>query len=184
MKVSASLHPLLGCVVAVALTGAVGPGIQAQEEPEARPAPPTCSAEEHRQFDFWIGTWDVFDPDGRQVGMNVIRMDLNGCVLHESWQSLSSPHRGHSYNIYDRSTGRWHQTWVDNAGLLLQLDGGVVDGNMVMEGATRDPDGQETLNRITWSPEDDGTVRQLWEMSDDGGETWDVAFDGRYVKRE
>lgn len=153
-------------------------GVSAQQQ-----GPPTCSAEEHRQFDFWLGTWDVFDPDGRQVGMNEITMELNGCVLHEHWQSLGGPHRGNSYNIYDRTTGRWHQTWVDNSGLLLQLDGGLVDGNMVLEGETLNPEGDRILNRITWSREEEGTVRQLWEMSEDGGESWTVAFDGRYVKR-
>lgn len=173
------------CIFLLALCfGVTASAAPAAAQQESRPSPPNCAAEEHRQFDFWIGTWDVFDPDGQQIGMNVITMDLNGCVLHESWQSLTSPHRGHSYNIYDRSTGGWHQTWVDNSGLLLQLDGGLVDGSMVMEGATRGADGQETLNRITWTPRDDGTVRQLWEMSDDDGETWRVAFDGRYVRRE
>ncbi len=54
---------------------------------------------------------------------------------------------------------------------------------MVLEGTTRDADGDEILNRITWSPQGDGSVRQLWETSNDGGETWSVAFDGRYVER-
>lgn len=183
MKAPAVSPALVWCAFAMVLAGAAAPGIEAQEQ-GSRSAPPTCAAEEHRQFDFWIGAWDVFDPDGRQIGMNVITMDLNGCVLHESWQSLTSLHRGHSYNIYDRTADGWHQTWVDNTGLLLQLDGELVDGRMVMEGVTRGPDGQETLNRITWTPRDDGTVQQLWEMSDDGGESWRVAFDGRYVRRE
>lgn len=145
--------------------------------------PPACGAEEHRHFDFWIGSWDVFDPDGRQVGTNEVRLGLNGCVLHESWASMRGPHRGRSYNIYDRTTGRWHQTWVDNGGLLLQLDGGVVEGRMVLEGTTRNAADEEILNRITWSPRRDGSVRQLWQTSNDGGETWSVAFDGRYVER-
>lgn len=163
----------------LALVCMVAPAIlAAQQQP-----PPTCAGEEHRQFDFWVGTWDVFNPEGRKVGTNQITLELNGCALHESWQSLSGPHRGHSYNIYDRTTDRWHQTWVDNTGLLLQLDGGLAEGRMVLEGTTRGSDGGETANRITWSRQEDGTVRQLWEVSDDGGDTWSVAFDGRYVKR-
>ncbi|MFP3947172.1 MAG: hypothetical protein ACLFWG_00450 [Longimicrobiales bacterium] len=170
-------------VVVVALTIAVGLPTTPPDAGAQQQRPPACTAEEHRQFDFWIGTWDVFDPDGRRLGTNEIRLELNGCALHEAWESVRGPHRGHSYNIYDRSTDRWHQTWVDNSGLLLQLDGGLVGGRMVLEGTTVGADGGETLNRITWSPSDDGTVRQLWETSQDGGETWSTAFDGRYVKR-
>ncbi|MDX1567792.1 MAG: hypothetical protein R3223_08320 [Longimicrobiales bacterium] len=175
-------------IVVVALSIAVGLPTTAPHASAQQPRPPTCTSEEHRQFDFWVGSWDVFDPDGRQVGTNEIRRQLNGCALHESWESLAGPHRGHSYNIYDRSTGRWHQTWVDNSGLLLQLDGGIEEGRMVLEGRTRNADGDEVLNRITWSPLDDTAsgdeaVRQLWQTSEDGGETWSVVFDGRYVKR-
>lgn len=172
------IRPTVLALALVLLCAADTPDVGAQEE-----RPPSCSAEEHRQFDFWIGSWDVFDPEGRQVGTSHITMELNGCALHESWESLGGPHRGHSYNLYDRSSGRWHQTWVDNSGLLLQLDGGLVEERMILEGATADGDGDETLNRITWSPEDDGTVRQRWEVSEDGGETWSIVFDGRYVER-
>ncbi len=145
--------------------------------------PPNCRSAEHRDFDFWIGTWDVFNPQGQLVGMNRIERDLNGCVLHESWQSLSGTHRGNSYNIYDRTTDKWHQTWVDNSGLLLQIDGGLQGNNMVLSGLTRNAQGQEALNRITWTPFTADSVQQLWETSSDGGTTWTTAFDGRYVRR-
>ena len=39
------------------------------------------------------------------------------------------------------------------------------------------------LDRITWTPEDDGTVRQVWEVSTDAGESWSVIFDGRYQRK-
>jgi len=46
------------------------------------------------------------------------------------------------------------------------------------------PDGQvrKTLGRMTFFPQD-GTVRQLWEQSVDGGKTWSVAFDGLYTRK-
>jgi hypothetical protein len=37
------------------------------------------------------------------------------------------------------------------------------------------------VQRITWSREADGSVRQLWESSSDGGRTWTAAFDGIYT---
>ena len=79
--------------------------------------------------------------------------------------------------------GCWHQTWVDSTGTLLQLDGELLDGAMVLEGlAPRSGDtGQIERQRITWSPSADvSEVRQLWEVSADDGATWRIAFDGRY----
>jgi hypothetical protein len=141
-----------------------------------------CVAPEHRQFDFWIGEWDVQLPNGRKAGINRIEPILDGCALQESWTGAGGM-SGHSYNIYDRSRKVWHQTWVDGQGNLLQLDGRFADNRMVMQGETRDSTGAPVLNRITWSPAASGGLRQLWETSADGGKTWSVAFDGRYIKR-
>ena len=44
------------------------------------------------------------------------------------------------------------------------------------------PNGIMTKQRITWTPNADGSVRQLWEAADAKG-AWTVAFDGRYTKK-
>ena len=38
------------------------------------------------------------------------------------------------------------------------------------------------MNEITWTRGADGTVRQLWRVTKDGGKTWTTAFDGKYVR--
>ncbi|MCZ6779898.1 MAG: hypothetical protein O7F16_13170 [Acidobacteria bacterium] len=38
--------------------------------------------------------------------------------------------------------------------------------------------------RITWADNSDGSVRQHWEISKDGGKSWETAFDGRYTARQ
>ena len=40
-----------------------------------------------------------------------------------------------------------------------------------------------TINRVTWTPNEDGSVRQFWESSTDNGDTWSVAFDGLYTPK-
>ncbi|MDH3497324.1 MAG: hypothetical protein OER21_11215 [Gemmatimonadota bacterium] len=149
----------------------------------AQQGPPPCSAPEYRQFDFWAGSWAVVNPQGVQVGSNTITPVLGGCALHEQWQSAGA-HAGFSYNIYDRASKRWHQTWVDNSGLLLLLDGTLSDGSMVLTGPSTDRQGREVRNRITWTPITADSVRQLWETSVDSGATWGTVFDGRYVRRK
>lgn len=143
--------------------------------------PPPCTQPEASQFDFWVGEWEV-TANGQLAGYNAITREIGDCVLHERYTTPQG-YEGESFNIYDASRGVWHQTWVDNGGLLLTLEGGFEDGKMVLQGSTMGQNG-ESMQRITWSLIDGGPqVRQLWESSTDGGETWTTAFDGTYSPR-
>jgi hypothetical protein len=104
------------------------------------------------------------------------------CVIREDYKG-GPGYTGGSFNIYDASRDRWHQTWVDNGGLLLELDGGFRDGKMVLEGETLDSTGAAQKQRITWEPLQGGKVRQHWQQSTDGGSSWTTLFDGTYTKR-
>jgi hypothetical protein len=134
-------------------------------------------------FDFWIGHWDVFGPQGRQVGTNAIVALCETGTLAEHWRGEGGV-EGHSLSAWDDLRGCWHQTWVDSSGGLLLLDGGLTGGSMVMEGVApaEEPGSASERQRITWTPAD-GEVRQLWEVSGDDGATWRTAFDGRYRRR-
>ena len=137
----------------------------------------------HRQFDFWIGDWDVTNPAGKPAGTNVIKPILNGCVLHENWVATGGGFVGQSHKTYDATRNVWHQTWVDAGGNLLVLEGGLDNGTMRL--SDKDVPGKKNTaawNEIAWTPNADGSVRQLWRTTTDGGKNWAVAFDGRYVK--
>jgi hypothetical protein len=146
----------------------------------AQVPPPPCAAAGHRAFDFWIGEWEVRRANGKLVGTNSIKREVNGCVLHERYRTERG-YSGESFNVYDAPRNVWHQTWVDSDGLLLLLEGGLRNGEMVLEGQTTGADRKVTRHRITWTPEPDGSVRQLWESTGPGGE-WTVAFDGTYTR--
>lgn len=143
-----------------------------------------CSSGKFRQFDFWIGDWDVSTND-QPAGTNSIHPIIGGCALQENWQG-SGPGglSGTSFNIYDQANDQWHQTWVDSSGTLLQLDGGLIDGKMVLSGTRPRLDGNGmALHRITWTPNENGTVSQFWEASTDDGASWTVLFDGLYARQ-
>jgi len=145
------------------------------------PAPAPCAGAEFHQFDFWIGDWRVAKPDGGLAGMNRVTQEYGGCVIHEHYVT-GKGYSGESLNSYDAARKVWHQTWVDDSGLLLLLDGKWDGRNMVLEGRAPDANGVVTSQRITWTPNADGSVRQLWETADGKG-GWTVVFDGKYTKK-
>jgi hypothetical protein len=125
----------------------------------------------------------VRNPQDRVAGTSRVRAILGGCVIHERWEG-SGGSDGESFNLYDQTTGRWHQTWVDNAGLVARFDGGLApSGAMVLEGPGRGPNGEPVRSRMTFTPLAGGTVRQHWEYSADSGASWQTSFDGTYRRR-
>ena len=144
-------------------------------------APPACASAAHRQFDFWLGDWQVFKPDGTLAGDSRIRRTLGGCVLHEHYRTASG-YEGESFNIFDSRSQRWHQSWVDNSGLLLQLDGALQSGSMVLEGDGSDSAGKPARQRISWTAQADGSLRQHWQSQRADG-SWSTVFDGIYRRR-
>ena len=147
------------------------------------PPPPGCPAEVRRQFDFWVGNWDV-TVAGKPAGVNRIEKILEGCALLENWQGVGGM-SGKSVNFYDPRRERWHQTWVDDRGGSLGLDGAFAGGKMVLTGTKKDPaTGKTTIDRITWTPLPADQVRQVWETSTDDGKSWTVAFDGLYTRKK
>lgn len=122
------------------------------------------------------------NPRGQRLGTNRIERTVGGCALAESWEGTSGSH-GRSLSAWDPGDSKWHQTWVDNEGTVLVIAGGIVNGEMVMEGERRLADGTRQLERISWTPDADGTIRQFWQSSRDGGMRWTVVFDGTYRRK-
>lgn len=140
-----------------------------------------CDAPAHRQFDFWVGHWEVRTGDGKLAGTNRIERVHGGCALHERY-ATERGYSGESLNAYDAARQVWHQTWVDSDGTLLLLEGAWRDGKMVLEGQTANTGQIPTQHRIQWTPQPDGSVRQLWQSADAQGR-WTTLFDGHYTRK-
>jgi hypothetical protein len=140
-----------------------------------------CPAAEYRQFEFWVGDWDV-TAEGKAAGTNLVTLEEDGCLIHEHWAG-SRGGTGQSFNFYDRTDSRWHQVWVDNQGNVLVLAGRWADGRLRFAGTAPGPGGAPQPQRLSFTPNADGTVRQLWETTADGGKSWQVVFDGLYKRK-
>ena len=141
-----------------------------------------CTDEPFRQFDFWLGQWSVARanaPD-TELGTNSIRAIDAGCGLLEQWTSAGGS-TGTSLNVYNPITRTWRQIWVSDQGYSIDIEGGWSDGAMRMQGEIFYGDGRRRPIRGSWTPDDDGTVRQTFHEQHDG--QWRLWFDGIYTER-
>ena len=140
---------------------------------------PCTFVPEMSQFDFWLGSWRVQDAAGVFQGTNRIEKTQGGCLIMEHWMGAGGT-PGTSMNFYDMHAQEWVQVWVSPA-IQLEIRGGIVDGSMVLVGNVYlYQSGEHQPFKGTWTPMEDGVVRQHFEQSSDGGETWATVFDGYY----
>jgi tetratricopeptide (TPR) repeat protein len=147
---------------------------------------PCAYSTENRQFDFWVGEWEVSTTQGAiPAGNSKIELILGDCVVLENWKSLNSPYSGKSYNIYNGALKRWEQYWVDNVGGNIFFHGELKDG--MMEYWTDDipqSSGPALRRHLQFSKLGPDKVRQFSQGSTDGGKTWNVEYDFTYVRKK
>jgi len=142
-----------------------------------------CASPEYRQFDFWLGDWEVFDTGSTSKSADV-RVDsiLDGCVLREHYEDEAGQ-VGESFTVFDAGRKVWHQTWVTNRGRLLTIEGALQNGSIVLTGAYYLDNAKEVRVRGTWTRVADG-VRETAVTSTDAGKTWKPWFDLSFRKRK
>jgi hypothetical protein len=131
------------------------------------------------QFDFFLGDWELHTPAGL-AGTNHIEKVQRGCAIQESWSSATG-RTGTSLSTLDPVTGRWSQLWMSDAGWRIFMEGGLDSrGAMVMSGPDSQLPKTASLARTTWSPKDPDSISYVMEASKDGGQTWELTFEGFY----
>lgn len=162
------------------------PRFAALVEKATRNQKPCVYNAENRQFDFWVGEWDVVDASsGITAGSSRIEKELGECVIWENWTSANTTYAGKSYNVYNPDRKRWEQFWVDNVGGAINFYGGLKDG--VMDFYTDEvaqPDGTKLKRHLQFFNLSPNTVRQFSQGSTDGGKTWKVEYDFTYTRRK
>jgi hypothetical protein len=154
--------------------------------PSPTPAPSAaCVGTQYRQFDFWLGEWDLVGNDGKKSAEDKVVSILGGCAIQENWTGFKSG-QGLSLSAYDPATKHWHQTLMDDSGAVLKLEGEFADGKMILVGQrpSQKEKGVTITHRIAWTQLPDHRVRQFWEASTTGGRTWRPVFEGTYTPRK
>lgn len=142
-----------------------------------------CSAEPFKQFDFWVGNWNVYNVEDKLIGTNKIVKMSNACAIQENWESKTSNSKGTSYNYYNGLDKSWNQVWIDNNGGSLVLKGFFKNNQMILKSdVVKNPKGNH-YNQITWTQNSDGSVTQLWEVFNEHHKKTGELFRGKYIRQ-
>jgi len=143
-----------------------------------------CDDDQFRQFDFWLGDWDVASAgDGIHRGSSHISKEMNGCLVWENWTSAGSSYFGKSYNTWNPNLKRWEQYWVDTSAGVMFFHGTRKDN--VMDYWTDDvpqTTGGTLLRHLQFFNLGPDKVRQWSQGSSDGGKTWHTEYDLIYTR--
>jgi hypothetical protein len=168
-------------VFAAVLTLASSPVVSAQGTGASAPTTltPCLSRAESKQFDFWVGEWEVEDARGTHVGRSSVQKILAGCVVFENWTADNGV-QGKSLNAYNAGLGMWQQFWTSQTGNVTEYRTSEwVDGSLRFVADMAGAQPPRTL-RLTFTPVDGNTVRQHGEVSKDGGATYTTTYDYYY----
>jgi len=151
---------------------------------------PCTSDPVYRQFDFWIGEWEVYAKNGKKAGDSKIDLILDSCIILENWKSASISqgvqYAGKSFNTYNSTTKQWQQTWVDNVGGSTEFLEGHFENNKMTFLTKPFQFNKDTvaIRRLTFYNLDPNKVRQHGEISKDKGATWSTEYDLEYRRKK
>lgn len=177
---------LAALTMALCLSAASTPAIS-QNSSGAQP----CAAPEFRQFDFWLGEWDLTWPaeqwGGRRGefghGANTVTTILDSCVVHESFRFPAQKYNGNSVSTYSKKRGIWQQTWVDNSGGYLIFTGKFKNGKMELRTPPRKQDDKTSISRMVFRNITPNSLDWDWQRSDDAGQSWKNIWNIHYQRK-
>ena len=145
---------------------------------EETSAPATCDQPQHRQLDFWLGDWQVFDGATKKlVAYDRVEKTYEGCVIEEHLSFVTDMYRrpgvparlaGVAINRFDGES--WLQMWADNQwGAILLRGAPNADGDMEFRTVT--PSRHRDV-RLVYKVHGDGTLEILQYVAPAGSGKW------------
>lgn len=141
--------------------------------------------EELRQFAFWLGEWEytgkTLQQDGswkEGSGTNTITVTLDGYALEENFHAIKpNSWSGMSITVYNTQAGKFYQQWVDTQGQrFLPFEGGMEGDSMVLYSPEREIQGTSVINKMVFKDIQADSFTWSYEMSRDGGKTWQARW--------
>ena len=145
-----------------------------------------CSTDaKQREFDFWIGEWDVFQNGTTQlVGHSIVHKISGECALLENWTASRGGGNGKSINYVDGQTNTWEQDWIGSMGGAQRYLNGVYKDSAMRFTYESMNNGQKVTGNFIFFNMGPDKVRQYQDASTDGGKTFTVSYDFIYIRRK
>lgn len=158
--------------------------------------PPMGPPEQITAYSWILGTWDVDqkfkmgEADTSWIptkGVAVYTSELNGSMIKMAYTSemMGMSFEGTMLMVYDRITQKWQSIWIDNMSARMSYYEGKHDGDkMVLGGPDVNYDGSIVMARMTTYNETPDSFDWKMEMSTDGGKTYWLTGEAKYIKRK
>jgi Tetratricopeptide repeat len=139
---------------------------------------------EAKKFDFWVGEWNVYNPQDQKTGDSKIEKILNGAVILENWTGVNG-YTGKSFNHYDMNNEKWVQYWIDQNSSSIYFEGNYdsTKNAIVFYSYDHAKDESPYIRMLTFFDIAPDTVRQFSQRSTDKGESWSTEYDFTYVRK-
>jgi hypothetical protein len=196
---SVLLAALLPAGLAAQPPAADGQKPAAAPQPTAAPAPAApaaaaspCALPEMRQFDFWVGEWELVSrfrrPDGTwtdERATDSVHPVLNGCALYQDWKGTvaGEPLHGVSLTSYAPDRHQWQQAWSDDSGPSLYDFTGGMEGDRMVLSRQVTVDGKSAVRRQVFQNIQPDAFDWAYEQSLDSGKSWAPLWTIRYTRK-
>ena len=140
-------------------------------------------------FDFWEGIWEGTWPEGNKQGkaINELLWISGDKVLHENFEVIEGQNKGFkgtSISVYRPQLDVWKQAWADNQGGYFDFVGAFDGDNRIFQTEPVKRNGQTVVQRMVFSDIQENSFTWDWETSQDGGKTWNLNWQIKYMRVE
>lgn len=165
----------------------------------AQNGPDWCPEPEARQFDFWIGEWDVENQNSAPgsagwsttgSATNRVYAVVGGCAIVEHWRGYAFPAAGHivgfSVRAWDPGARQWEIVLLWPMGSPPRFGtsaGRFEDGRGVFRNRFATPAGDAVVSRLDFYDITDTAFVWSNGVSRDEGETWTSSWIMEFTRR-
>ncbi|MFG0256317.1 MAG: hypothetical protein ACF8GE_00265 [Phycisphaerales bacterium JB043] len=154
---------------------------------------PTEVDDPARQFDFWVGEWDVLNKSKRGdqwaqwPSQAIIEGAVGGDAIVEFWNSLepSADIVGFSMRWYDEEAQEWVivLNWPQTSGSFSRMIGKLEGDAIVLYPPGFEEEGRQQGARFLFSKITPTSLQWHQEVTGDGGKTWDTTWIMEWTRR-
>lgn len=137
-------------------------------------------------MDFWLGEWDLTWTNASgalEYGTNHVHRILDSAVMQGNFRTADESLTGISLTVYNPNKNTWFQTWGDNQGAYYAFTGLIEKDKRIFSTEVKEINGNLIVQRIVFYDIKSDSLKWSWELSRDGGETFEPQWQIDYKRR-